>query len=88
MNHLPRKPAVGGTPIGDVSEAAGVRFTGLPDFAPEILQRVRLDDPMRAKHLRAARSTDPDPDVVIDLGVYARAAATRTTITDPHPSGT
>ena len=41
-----------------------------------------------AKHLRAARSTDPDPDVVIDLGVYARAAATRTTITDPHPSGT
>jgi len=25
---------------------------------------------------------------VIDLGVYARAAATRTTITDPHPSGT
>ncbi|MCA8931072.1 MAG: peptide chain release factor 3, partial [Rhodospirillaceae bacterium] len=48
-------PNHGALRVGDtLSEAAGVRFTGLPDFAPEILQRVRLDDPMRAKHLRAA----------------------------------
>ena len=26
----------------------------MPNFAPEILRRVRLDDPMRAKHLRRA----------------------------------
>ena len=38
--------------------------------------------------LRAGQGTDPDPGVVIDLGVYARAAATRTTITNPHPSET
>jgi peptide chain release factor 3 len=31
-----------------------VRFTGIPNFAPEILMRVRLGDPMRAKHLRKA----------------------------------
>lgn len=29
-------------------------FTGIPNFAPEILQRVRLDDPMKAKHMRRA----------------------------------
>ena len=48
-------PNHGALRVGDtLSEAAGVQFTGLPDFAPEILQRVRLDDPMRAKHLRTA----------------------------------
>ena len=31
-----------------------MRFTGIPNFAPEILMRVRLGDPMRAKHLKAA----------------------------------
>ena len=41
--------------VGDtLTEGEALRFTGIPDFAPEILQRVRLDDPMRAKHLRAA----------------------------------
>ena len=41
--------------VGDtLSEAADLRFTGLPSFAPEILRRVRLDDPMRAKHLKRA----------------------------------
>jgi peptide chain release factor 3 len=41
--------------VGDaLSEGETIRFTGLPDFAPEILQRVRLDDPMRAKHLNKA----------------------------------
>jgi peptide chain release factor 3 len=41
--------------VGDtLTEGEALRFTGIPNFAPEILQRVRLDDPMRAKHLRAA----------------------------------
>ncbi|MFO1071205.1 MAG: peptide chain release factor 3 [Geminicoccaceae bacterium] len=41
--------------VGDtLSEGEPVRFTGIPNFAPEILMRVRLGDPMRAKHLRAA----------------------------------
>ena len=31
-----------------------MRFAGLPNFAPEILERVRLVDPMKAKHLRKA----------------------------------
>ena len=29
-------------------------FTGIPNFAPEILRRVRLGDPMKAKHLKRA----------------------------------
>jgi peptide chain release factor 3 len=41
--------------IGDtLSEAGGLRFPGVPRFAPELLQRVRPDDPMRAKHLGRA----------------------------------
>ena len=41
--------------VGDaLVEGADVRFTGLPSFAPEILRRVRLGDPMRAKHLQKA----------------------------------
>jgi peptide chain release factor 3 len=41
--------------VGDVlSEGEPLRFTGIPDFAPEILMRVRLEDPMRGKHLRRA----------------------------------
>ncbi|MFO1069696.1 MAG: peptide chain release factor 3 [Geminicoccaceae bacterium] len=41
--------------VGDaLSEGAAVRFTGIPNFAPEILMRVRLADPMRAKHLGRA----------------------------------
>ncbi|HEX8642707.1 MAG TPA: peptide chain release factor 3 [Allosphingosinicella sp.] len=39
--------------VGDtLSERGDVSFTGLPDFAPEILRRVRLDDPMRSKQMR------------------------------------
>ncbi len=39
--------------VGDtLSEKGDVAFTGLPDFAPEILRRVRLDDPMKAKQMR------------------------------------
>ena len=41
--------------VGDaLTEGEDLRFTGIPDFAPEILMRVRLGDPMRAKHLRKA----------------------------------
>jgi peptide chain release factor 3 len=41
--------------IGDsLTEGETVRFTGVPDFAPELLQRVLPDDPMRAKHLANA----------------------------------
>ncbi|WP_119458580.1 peptide chain release factor 3 [Rhodospirillaceae bacterium SYSU D60014] len=41
--------------VGDaLTEGESLRFTGIPNFAPEVLRRVRLDDPMRAKHLRRA----------------------------------
>ncbi len=41
--------------IGDTLASADVgRFTGVPSFAPELLQRVRVADPMKAKHLRRA----------------------------------
>jgi peptide chain release factor 3 len=41
--------------VGDtLTEGEKLRFTGIPDFAPEILRRVRLADPMRAKQLRKA----------------------------------
>ncbi|MFA5970448.1 MAG: peptide chain release factor 3 [Sphingomonas sp.] len=41
--------------VGDtLSEKAAVRFTGLPNFAPEILRRVALKDPTKTKQLRKA----------------------------------
>ncbi len=41
--------------VGDtLSEGGGVIFTGIPNFAPEILRRVRLADPMKQKHLARA----------------------------------
>jgi len=41
--------------VGDtLSEREGIVFTGIPNFAPEILSRVRLGDPMKSKHLRKA----------------------------------
>ncbi|MCK9992880.1 MAG: peptide chain release factor 3 [Alphaproteobacteria bacterium] len=41
--------------IGDaLSEGETLHFTGIPSFAPEILRRVRSDDPMKAKHLGRA----------------------------------
>lgn len=48
-------PNHGTLQVGDtLSERDGVAFTGLPDFAPEILRRVRLDDPMKIKQMRKA----------------------------------
>ncbi|HEU0067225.1 MAG TPA: peptide chain release factor 3 [Sphingomonas sp.] len=41
--------------VGDtLSERAELRFTGLPNFAPEILRRVILKDPTKTKQLRKA----------------------------------
>jgi peptide chain release factor 3 len=41
--------------VGDtMSERNDVRFTGLPNFAPEILRRVVLKDPTKTKQLRKA----------------------------------
>ncbi|EME71628.1 peptide chain release factor RF-3 [Paramagnetospirillum caucaseum] len=41
--------------IGDtLSESEDMNFLGIPTFAPEVLRRVRLDDPMKAKQLKKA----------------------------------
>lgn len=41
--------------IGDtLTEGEDIVFTGVPSFAPEILRRVKLGDPMKAKKLRSA----------------------------------
>ncbi len=41
--------------IGDsLCEGEIVRFTGIPSFAPELLQRIRPKDPLKAKHLGKA----------------------------------
>ena len=48
-------PNHGALRIGDgLTEGEDVRFTGIPNFAPEYLQNARPDDPMRAKHLGRA----------------------------------
>jgi len=41
--------------IGDaLTEGEPLRFTGIPSFAPELLQKVRAADPLKAKHLGKA----------------------------------
>ncbi len=41
--------------VGDsLSETGTLRYAGLPNFAPEILRRVRVKDPLKAKHLKRA----------------------------------
>ncbi len=41
--------------IGDtLTQGEALRVTGLPSFAPELLQGVRVEDPMKAKHLDKA----------------------------------
>jgi peptide chain release factor 3 len=41
--------------VGDtLSESGAIVFAGIPSFAPEILRRVRLGDPMKQKHLARA----------------------------------
>ncbi len=41
--------------IGDtLTEGESLRVTGIPSFAPELLQQARAGDPMKAKHLEKA----------------------------------
>jgi peptide chain release factor 3 len=41
--------------IGDaLTQGEDLRFTGIPSFAPELLQAVRAGDPLKAKHLEKA----------------------------------
>ncbi len=41
--------------VGDgLSETGDIQFSGIPNFAPEILRRARVHDPMKQKHLRKA----------------------------------
>lgn len=48
-------PNHGNLRIGDtLTEGEELHVTGIPSFAPEHLQRVRLDDPLKAKHLGQA----------------------------------
>jgi peptide chain release factor 3 len=48
-------PNHGALRVGDaLSESGTVQFQGIPNFAPEILRRARVKDPMKAKHLRKA----------------------------------
>jgi peptide chain release factor 3 len=50
--------------VGDtLTEGADIRVTGLPSFAPEILRRVRIEDPMKQKHLRQALTQLADEGV-------------------------
>ncbi|MDY0030021.1 MAG: peptide chain release factor 3 [Pseudobdellovibrionaceae bacterium] len=45
-------PNHGNLRIGDVlTEGEKLTFTGIPSFAPEYLQRVSAEDPLKAKHL-------------------------------------
>jgi peptide chain release factor 3 len=48
-------PNHGNLRIGDtLTEGEEIVFSGIPSFAPELLQTVRPEDPMRAKHLGRA----------------------------------
>src|ERR1700704_4122072 len=50
--------------VGDtLTEGTEARVTGLPSFAPEILRRVRIEDPMKSKHLRHALTQLADEGV-------------------------
>jgi peptide chain release factor 3 len=41
--------------IGDtLTEGEALNFVGVPSFAPELLQRVHVDDPLKLKHVRRA----------------------------------
>ncbi len=48
-------PNYGGLRIGDsFSEGEDLVFTDIPSFAPELMQRARPEDPLKAKHLGKA----------------------------------
>ena len=51
--------------IGDtLTEGETLFFRGVPSFAPEIMRRVKLDDPMRAKKLKEALQQMAEEGVV------------------------
>jgi peptide chain release factor 3 len=51
--------------VGDsLSESGELVFTGIPNFAPEILRRVRLGDPMKQKHLARALESLAEEGVI------------------------
>src|SRR5690242_10836447 len=51
--------------IGDtLTEGEAIAFLGVPNFAPEILRRVKLDDPMKAKKLKEALQQMAEEGVV------------------------
>src|SRR6185295_17774224 len=51
--------------IGDtLTEGEDLNFMGVPNFAPEILKRVRLGDPMKAKKLKEALQQMAEEGVV------------------------
>ncbi len=51
--------------IGDtLTEGEDLNFIGVPNFAPEILRRVRLGDPMKAKKLKEALQQMAEEGVV------------------------
>jgi len=48
-------PNHGALRVGDsLSETGTLAFSGIPNFAPEILRRAMVRDPLKAKHLRRA----------------------------------
>ncbi len=48
-------PNHGALRVGDsLSENGAIAFQGIPNFAPEILRRCRVRDPLKQKHLRKA----------------------------------
>ena len=73
-------PNHGNLRIGDaLTEGEELVFTGIPSFAPELMRKVRPEDPMKAKHLGrallqiaeegAARVFKPgmDPDWIVGV---------------------
>ena len=54
--------------VGDaLCEGDDVRFTGLPNFAPEVLRRIRLDDPIRGT-TREGVPLHPEPGAAQESG--------------------
>ncbi len=48
-------PGHGHLHIGDtLTEGEALRFTGIPNFAPEVFQRGKLSDPLKSKQLKTA----------------------------------
>ena len=51
--------------VGDtLAESGDIAFTGLPDFAPEILRRVMLGDPLKVKQMRRGLSDLAEEGVI------------------------